>query len=381
MTEPQSVSRRLWKALWSEPLQTLGGFLMTVVGIALTFSDGWEKAVGGILVAAGGVLVTSSTSVAYSRDTALDEVKKRLVALNQTIATACGHIESAAEGLDEGSIDQETLCTVIEHSLHYLTAAGSQIQDIVGQKLDSGALAQTARDFKHIQSALVSAHDQAVQSGAQETAQAILNAQSQLEVFADRLSALAEAEDIVVACPYCGAPHEVTLGKASGSSLMPTCPNCGQQFHAHRKADGSVLVRAHGKKSREVVTTIVCPQCGDVHKMRTGNDETEPQQRWCLVCFSRQTVDPLQGCVTESSPDVPLTAAIVGADGSNHTLVVCPECGGTVRTFARRGFEVYGVCYQCDRLLTASLRDIEQPASTLADSEHTIASGHSDESG
>jgi uncharacterized protein (DUF983 family)/rRNA-processing protein FCF1 len=47
-------------------------------------------------------------------------------------------------------------------------------------------------------------------------------------------------------CPYCGEATTFSLASAAGSSSKPYCRACREWFHAHRRSDGSVIVRARG---------------------------------------------------------------------------------------------------------------------------------------
>lgn len=346
---------KLWKAVWSEPIQAFGGFLMTGVGVALGFSGTWEKVLGSVLVASGGILVTSPVAAAYGKENALGDIKKRLVSLNQLIATISGQIETATDEHEYGHIDKETLARVISNSLQYLTTAGSQIQEIVGSSLDSGALTQTAKDFKLVQAALDSAKTRATQSGDTKTAEAIRDAQTKLEVFADKLGSLTEVETIKVLCPYCASPNEVIIGKAGGSSQMPSCTSCFKRFHAHRKSDGGVFV-----KQRGAISDILCPNCGDTHAMKIKPGSTTPVHRWCLNCYAKQFIDPVEGVVTSTSLDAPADVEIIRTDNSGYAISECPDCGSEARAFAMRGAYTFSACYGCDNLLRMINPDAQQ---------------------
>ena len=329
---------------------------MSGVGVALTFSDSWERIIGSVLVSVGGILVTSGTAIAFSREQALEAVGTRLIALNQTIATACGHIERVADGLLDDTVDGPTLSVVIENSLQYLTAAGSQIQDIVGRKLDSGALMQTIRDFRQLRAALRSAHDQAVKSGANETAEEISQVQSQLTKVASQVTALAQVENVQVDCPYCGMPCEAELGKAAGSGGMSRCEACGKKFYLHRRSTGELLARQRGKKNAKPDTRIECPSCRTKIPIYIRPGEAESQRRWCLDCFAKLKTDAAKGIVLDWSADKPLSAEVAGTSSmSGYALLVCPQCGAVREAFARRGTSVFAACYECDCLLKGSV--------------------------
>jgi len=84
---------------------------------------------------------------------------------SQLIATLSGQLNSALEEHEEGVMDNETMRRVVLNSLQTLTTASSQIQEIIGTRLDAGALLQTARDFREVQGAFEKVKSQAIKSG------------------------------------------------------------------------------------------------------------------------------------------------------------------------------------------------------------------------
>jgi predicted Zn finger-like uncharacterized protein len=49
------------------------------------------------------------------------------------------------------------------------------------------------------------------------------------------------------ACPNCKTLVAVAIGTSRGDSAFNRCGNCGELFHAHRQADGTVFTRRPGR--------------------------------------------------------------------------------------------------------------------------------------
>lgn len=346
MSNSPNLLNRLGVALWSAPAQAFGGFMMTGAGIALGFSGSWERVVGSILVASGGVILAMPIASFYAKEEALEDAKRRLIALNQLLATLSGQIETALDEHEEGAVDNETLRRVVSNSLQFLTTAGSQIQEIVGRGLDSGALTQTVRDFREVQATLDSAKNQALESGNVPVVEAIANAQTKIGGAVNRLGSLTETELIDISCPYCSISNEVEIGKASGSSIVFCCKACVERFQVLRGSDGNVLA-----KQRSPISELKCTNCGDVYPIRLRPNSTTPFSRWCLKCYVKQRIDPSIGIVTSFALDAPLDVEAIRVDSSGHAVCECPDCNSEYRAFAMRDGFNFAACYDCDNLL------------------------------
>jgi hypothetical protein len=347
MKDHRNVPDQLWKGLWSAPLLAIGGFTMSGAGLALGLSSGsWEKVIGSILVATGGIVLANPIVTSHAKEEALEDTRKRLMTASQLIATLSGQLDSALDEHEAGVMDNETMRRVVLNSLQTLTTASSQIQEIIGTRLDSGALLQTARDFREVQGAFEKVKSQAIKSGNPLAVEAIADAQTMISDAASRLGNLTENESLSVSCPYCFVSNEVEIGKAPGSSIIFCCRECLQRFHVHRSFNGRVDVR-----QRASIAEVQCTNCGDVHGIKLKPESATPISRWCLKCFVKQRIDPVNGIVTSFVPDTPLDVQQLFADGTGRSICQCPDCKTQLRAFAIRDGYIFAACYKCDNLL------------------------------
>jgi transposase-like protein/predicted nucleic acid-binding protein len=70
----------------------------------------------------------------------------------------------------------------------------------------------------------------------------------------------ASVVDVEIACPTCESMVNSRLGVATGSSAAPVCSTCGEWFHIHRITDGSVITRRRFSRD-DSTEEIKCPIC------------------------------------------------------------------------------------------------------------------------
>lgn len=53
-----------------------------------------------------------------------------------------------------------------------------------------------------------------------------------------------------VVCPFCAASVDIRIVACAGASAAPVCASCSSWFHAHRRGDGTIIVRKPGDAVR-----------------------------------------------------------------------------------------------------------------------------------
>lgn len=157
----------------------------------------------------------------------------------------------------------------------------------------------------------------------------------EVQAIARELRTRATSES--VDCPHCGwSQVTIKIGLAAGSSAIGRCPSCQYRFHAHRVRSGETRT-SRGSLGRRIQAR--CPECAGEIRVNFADGDQGPRERVCVSCFAMLDV--------ESSGDVELKgfATVVDSDRTDERHVSCPRCDTDHATFARRGGEVYAVCY------------------------------------
>jgi hypothetical protein len=349
--------RRFWKALWASPIDTIGGLLMIAVGIALSGAEGWERVTGNVLAAFGGVLITTSTVIAYTKERLTSDLQTRLELVGTHLGGVSGQIYQAVAYRQRGDYEEGTLLALISYSARELYTLVDDIQRIAGTRFESSDLLATVETLQDLANRFAVLTSRGAETEIEE---------DELEALRDELLALRSnltqretvqtTETLPVDCPECSGVVTVTIGASPGASAMPKCPHCARRFHVHRGGDGSVFSRKWGQAQlahlREL--RLTCPNCPNEIVLRVPEGDDEPKTRWCLNCYSRLVVDVLEGRVTAAFKEEPLQGRIAGEE-FGHSLIECPTCRKSARAFAKRDETCFAVCYSDNRLLQADV--------------------------
>lgn len=332
----------LWRSAITYPVETGAGVVMTVLGAIISFSSGWERIPGAILIGLGGVVASSGITRAYAEHTADTDFRSKMGEMASRLGNASGEIHIALRARDHARCADESTCpSMIAQSTRNLVSIVADLNAIAGREYDTSRLLSTAGALFTVAENLDDL--MANQMTDEQRIGKLTDIKSEVAAIAADLSAPTTNE--VVDCPYCKKSTVVTVGVAADSEVQPVCPDCGNRFRAERRSSGSVI-------SRKMVDarSICCPNCGDTITARFPLDALEAE-RWCLKCGHRLSIDLVKDVVS-ASPDEPLVGSLKGIDPkSGHSLIECPLCQGVSVSFAARDGHVFAACSKDRRLI------------------------------
>jgi len=343
--------KQLWVTITQKLVEILSGLLMIGIGVFLTTSsDITQRIIGSFLTTVGGVLISWSFSIVYTRDQAREDLRARLEALRRQLGTVCGQISQALAGAQDGSLDANSSLALVSQSVQSLYGVVNEIQVMTGGRFEASDVLATVTNLEEFAQQLASLAGRP----------AVQDAEAELEQLSQQFSSYVQSlkqtdrptTTVTLNCPECGGSVSCTIGVTSGDSAMPICPACGARFHAHRRADGSVFTRKWGFYSLVKTVPITCPTCSKKLYVRTTQDQTGLMIRYCLDCFTKLEIDVGQGQIVKIEKGEPIEGCIVGEE-AGHSILKCPSCQEKIKAFAKKTNTRYAVCYRCDKLVKA----------------------------
>jgi transcription elongation factor Elf1 len=370
--------RRLWNAVLDRAIENVAGIMMLALGFALTLSDSsWVRMIGNFFVASGGVLLSWSLAVSYTKDQALQEQKPRLEQLSLHLGTVSGQIREAAANFHQKEYSADTALALILQSTGTLYTLVNEIQVITGNKFEPKGLIETAERLGDLATNLTGLTSQAVRVARDDDSKSNEDLANQLEIIRTELAQTAQklkAPDPVtsqqfVQCPNCRSSVAVMIGSSPGDSATGTCFSCGSKFHAHRAANGALFARPWGYRSLNTVKSLAlqCSNCKNPFSVNTNEDNDENVLRYCLICFNKMLIEPKNGIIIDSQIEKPLLGEVVREDGY-RSIVKCPQCSTERMGFVKKDGRIYANCSRCSRLIEALAVEISYSHTQIADS-------------
>jgi predicted Zn finger-like uncharacterized protein len=331
----------------------ISGGLWTAVSASVTIQDPWKTISffgASILTALGGVLISWVSASGTAKKEATAEMQTHISAVSQNLSQATSAISQALEHVGSGRLSSETALALVEQDAQTITGQISQLQILVGEKLDASPLVETHQTVIGIASRLANlAREDTPVAKAELSAISVT-----LTGVGERLQATeakvvgkatirdwkAPARPVDVRCPNCDASNSIVLTDRPGSTKQVSCLACEHSFNVHRTGLG------------EIITRLVS---------RPGLGADEPDRELVLNC----------GACGE-----PLTLAYKGEQDVSKRTVICVQCGGAhvVRLDTREikllgmyeksagevlqwtGNQPWTSCPRCERLMRCSVR-------------------------
>ncbi|MEM4382392.1 MAG: hypothetical protein QXX19_09210 [Candidatus Caldarchaeum sp.] len=333
-------------------VETFSALVMVVVGVILTalVSNVLLRIVGSVLATLGGVLISWSASLVYTKDQAREEVKTQLETLRRQLGTVCSLISQSLTEAESGTLDDRSFLALIWQNVQSLYGVVNEIQVMTGGRFEAEDVLDTIKNLEAFAKKIANiAERPAEQTGRSEE---LTQLSRQLSTYVQSLKQQSRTT-VTVPCPECDESVSITIGIISGESAVATCSTCGTRFHAHRRADGSVFTRKWGFYSLVKSVAITCPTCNGRLFIRTTQEQVGLMIRYCLNCFTKIQIDVGKGeIVSYQTGIVPKEGSIVGEE-AGHSVLECPVCKGRIRAFIRKANDCYAVCYKCDTLVKA----------------------------
>ena len=357
------MNKRVLTSFEENPVEMVVGLVTLVGGLALTSIDGWPRIVGAVLTAVASYLISWTMAAVKARADARFELQNRMSQVGTHLATTSSRIVEAIRAGESGESESATAYARVRDGAASLFGLVQQIEEESGRAVSSKAVIQNAEKLMDLSTRLRVILAEVDPDDAEE----LHEVQTELEAVAEELSERPLAKPTVDArCPECGRSVKFPLGERKGDSAMPTCGSCGSRFHAHRQSDrGEVFTRVPGSQhspvaSRRLVAlrelAVDCPNCRNRISLRVARNEEGLKVRFCMNCFRRLEIDPVEATVVRDQEARVEDSARVENQG-NRFLLTCPECGRDAFSFYQYDDTVYGVCYRCEpaKLLRANL--------------------------
>lgn len=346
------MKRFLLAVITQKWVEAFSALAMVVAGVLLTTlpSSIWLKAAGSVLSIMGGILISWSASLVYTKDQAREEIKTQLEALRRQLGTVCGLISQSLTEAESGTLDDRSFIALIWQNVQSLYSIVNEIQVMTGGRFEAEAVLETVKSLEDFAQRI--AKVAAERPGEQRYGEELTQLSQQLSTYAQSLKQQNLKTTVTVPCPGCGGDVSIVIGIISGDSAVATCSTCGTRFHAHRRADGTVFTRKWGFYSLVRSVAITCPTCNGKLFIRTTQEQVGLMIRYCLNCFTKIQIDVGKGEIVSHQTGTPKEGSIVGEE-AGHSVLECPACKGRIKAFKRIANDCYAVCYKCDILVKA----------------------------
>lgn len=239
-----------------KPVEVLSSLVMIGAGVYLSGtgnSGSFAVVFGNLLSAFGGILLSWSFASLTTKEAAAEILRPQLSAIGRQLVTVSGQISKAVHDAKCGDLDQEVALQMVSQASRIMYASVNEIHVVLNQQVDSQQLIDTAQRVEDLATMLAGSQAADQDQVESELAGAIAELRTQIHALAtgtDKNKVIPKAnpdtlETIITKCPACAAEATISIGRAFGSSAMPTCI-CGVRFHAHRARDGSVFTNTPG---------------------------------------------------------------------------------------------------------------------------------------
>jgi predicted RNA-binding Zn-ribbon protein involved in translation (DUF1610 family) len=346
----------------------LGGGVWTAVSSSVTFPAPWNYisiAAASAFTALGGVAVSWVSASWVARRQAVSELQSRIAAVSQNLSQSTSAVSQALDHAGTGSIPTETALALVEQNAQMITGQITQLQSLVGEKLDAGALLETHQTVISIATRLASLAStgvdaQIVKEELSEISATLTGVGEQLQASETKstTSALREwstpSTRVEAVCPNCGHKNLIPLRTKSGSTRGAVCGGCGEKVLVHRVGDGGVKVRltvdAASSKGEETLLEFSCENCQSVvRRTFDGRDGRESATLLCVGCATAYNITIKTREVQSDGKYATQDGPAVRETGS-QPWTPCPTCGTIMRCALKRDDHYFAFC-RTDRVL------------------------------
>lgn len=247
-----------------KPIEILSALVMIFAGVYLSgtgAAGSFAIVVGNALSAFGGALLSYSTVSLSSKEAAAEILSPQLSAIARQLVTVSGQISKAVHDSRSGDLDESVALEMISQAARIMYASVNEIHVVLNQRVDAQELLETAQRVEELATKLAGSPAASQDEVESELITAVAELRTQVQAIAPGTPGISpaskkqipkaaphELETTSTECPSCHSQTSVEIGKAFGSSAMPTCSSCGTKFHAHRAQAGSVTSKLPGKK-------------------------------------------------------------------------------------------------------------------------------------
>lgn len=255
-----------------KPIEILSALVMIFAGVFLSgtgAAGSFTIVVGNALSAFGGALLSYSTVSLSSKEAAAEILSPQLSAIARQLVTVSGQISKAVHDSRTGVLDESVALEMISQAARIMYASVNEIHVVLNQRVDAQELLETAQRVEELATKLAGSPAASQDEVESELINAVAELRTQVQAMAPGTPTAApsskksqipkaaphELETTATECPSCHQQTPVAIGKAFGSSAMPTCSSCGTKFHAHRAQAGSVTSKLPGKNVSAISAT------------------------------------------------------------------------------------------------------------------------------
>lgn len=255
-----------------KPIEFISSLMMIISGVYFAGSGSpgsTSVIIGNLLSAFGGALISWSTVSLTSKEAAAVILQPQLSAIARQLVTVSGQISKTVNDVRTGELAESVALEMVSQAVRIMYASVNEIHVVLGQRVDSQELLDTAQRVEELATKLASNSPVAQDTVESEFMNAVAALRTQVQAIApttpdhngnQRRSLIPKAaphelESVNVSCPSCGSNASVAIGPAFGSSAMPICNQCSSKFHAHRAQDGKVITKLPGTKTNLTTST------------------------------------------------------------------------------------------------------------------------------
>lgn len=247
-----------------KPIEILSALVMIFAGVYLSgtgAAGSFTIVVGNALSAFGGALLSYSTVSLSSKEAAAEILSPQLSAIARQLVTVSGQISKAVHDSRAGDLDESVALEMISQAARIMYASVNEIHVVLDRRVDAQELLETAQRVEELATKLAGSSATSQDEVESELISAVTELRTQVQAMAPGTTGASHSskkqipkaaphdlETTATECPSCHQQTPVSIGRAFGSSAMPTCSSCGTTFHAHRAQAGSVTSKMPGKK-------------------------------------------------------------------------------------------------------------------------------------
>ncbi|MCG6203732.1 hypothetical protein LPW26_03710 [Rhodopseudomonas sp. HC1] len=331
------LRKAFMKVFSAHPVETIAactGLFMILLGVALGTQSGWIWFWGQISAICGASLATLAVVWTVRQRAAEARTAAHLNVLARQLETSISQIHKSIKGGRDESLPSAVYLAQIEQCIDNLIGVTHEIGEITGRQLPFDVIEMlTARDTLQIEARIT-------------------------DTTAPERKLATETEN----CPACKKAVEFQIGSLPGDSAKPTCPHCGQRFHAHRSTSGNIFLRMPGASQFTRAVSVNCPVCASKIPANIDQGKQHAETRFCFSCGAKVSIDPqAQQCTLVGKQD-----RLPGAVNSAGTLV-CEKCGDPAQVLTSNSAGTYGICRKDDGLVFLAANSAAPPRSDAAE--------------
>jgi transcription elongation factor Elf1 len=288
-----------------------------------------------------------------------------------------------------GRISTDTAVALVSQNAEMVSGQISQLQILVGEKLDASPLVETHRTVVGLATKLASL----AKEDSPVTKTVLNEISAELTGVSERLQARTatpvaqkKARDwiptqvVSVECPECSASNSYPLSTAPGATAFVNCVACRAGFNIHRRLGGEVIVRmlggglttAYAELAMEPASTgrheiaFECLECEASLTVSVAADERVHHRTViCLACGSAYRVNLSNESVTLTGRYEREIGEIARWTGS-QPWTVCPTCRRHLRCGLRNESGHFAFCKDDKKLISISVAAFDEFKSSHA---------------